>query len=147
MRRHAALLTVVSVLAVSACGSTPLSVSQLRSDATRICQAAAGRGERLPSATSPAGAAAFLRSSAPILRQQLDNLRALTPPSQLAKTYNSAVAELAEQVRLLSATVKRLAAGADPLAAIRSLQQQLSPSEARGDAGWQQLGIPACATS
>jgi hypothetical protein len=147
MRGAATLATAVCVLALAACGGTPLSVSQLRNNATRVCQAASRQGDRIPTPTSPAGATAFLKSGVPVLRDELTNLRALTPPSSLLSTYTSSVAAVSDQLRLLRQAVQRVDAGVEPLGAVRALQQQLSPSETRADTGWHSLGIPACATS
>ena len=148
MKRGAtSLAAALCLVALGACGGTPLSVSQLRTNATRVCQAASRQGDRIPTPTSPNQATAFLKSGVPVLRDELTNLRALTPPSSLASTYSSSVAAVSEQLRLLRQAVQRVDAGAEPLGAIRTLQLQLSSSEARGDAGWHSLDIPACATT
>lgn len=147
MRRTAWPALAATVIALAGCGSPPLSVSQLRGSATRICQLASRQGDQIPYPSSPGATAAFLRSSVPVLRDQLANLKALTPPSSMESTYASSVAALSQQLQLIRQTVQRLDAGADPLSAIRVLQQRLSAIEAQGDAAWRKLGIPACATS
>ena len=147
MNRAAALACAALALALVGCGGVSLSLSQLRGNATRACQAAATRAQRIPYPSSGAQTTAFLKNSVPVLSDQLSNLRSLTPPANLASKYQISIGALSEQLHLLQQTVVRLDAGAEPLGAIRALQRQLSSSEARGDAAWRELGIPACATT
>ena len=136
--------TVGAALALAACGSTPLSVTQLRSSATRICQLAVKQGNRIAAPASPAASASFLRRGVPILTRELASLRALQPPSALSGDYRSALSAFSQQLTLIQAAVRRLDAGADPVITFKLLQSQLAPIESRGAAAWQALGVPSC---
>jgi hypothetical protein len=146
MKRAAALGCVMALTWAYGCGSPPLSVSQLRSSATRVCQTAARRGDQIPRPSSVDATGLFLRSGITILRQQLTGLRELHAPAKLARTYASAVNDVQQQVRYLEAARRQLSAGGAPIRTMRVLQSELTPTEAQADSDWRSLDIPACAS-
>ena len=144
--RFTARALALALAGCAGCGTTPLSLTQLRSSATQVCQQATKRAQRIPNPASPEAADAFLRRGIGVLRSEFAGLRALRPPNNLADTYRASLDDLSEQVRLLREADQHLAAGADPVMAVRRLQAQLAPLESRADANWRSLEIPACAS-
>jgi hypothetical protein len=137
-------LAVLSALALAACGASSPSARQLRLAATRACVSAASQAERIATPVAPAGSADFLRRGLAVLTPELARLRRLHAPSDLAATYSSAVRSSAGLRALLGAAVESLDHGADPVSTVQTLQRRLAPLEARGDAAWRALDVPAC---
>lgn len=144
MRVRLALLTALICGGLGACGATPLSVTDLRSSATRICQQAVRQGNSIPGPRSPSASAGFLRAGLPILTRELATLKTLTPPSSMQSNYSTALQAFSAQLTLIKDAIRSLDAGADPVSTFKALQGQLSPFQARGATAWQTLGIPAC---
>jgi hypothetical protein len=67
-------------------------------------------------------------------------------PHAEAGTYSTAVGSLTQELLILTGRVHDLDRGADPVATIKALQRQLEPVEAKGDAAWRTLEVPACVT-
>lgn len=142
--RRLPISALAAALAVGGCGSTPLSTSQLRSKATRVCTVATRRTNAIRSPASPAAAAAFLRRGIAVLRPELAQLRALRPPSDLAQVYGISVQAFSGKLLALDAAVRDLDSGADPAPAFKALQQRLTPLESEENGAWQALQVPAC---
>jgi hypothetical protein len=126
------------------CGSATLSARELRRRATLLCTTAVRRtnGIALPASTS--GGATFLARGITVFRPELEALRKLAPPRRLAGPYRAALAEGAQQLDALIATDRYLGQGGDPVVAIRQLDVELGPINARDRAAWQEVGAPAC---
>lgn len=134
----------LAALAVSGCGSTPLSTSQLRSGATRVCLLASRQTDRIATPASPAGSDMFLARGIAVLKPELATLRTLRPPSDLADVYATSMNAFANKLRALKDTIRDLSGGEDPVIAIKTLQQELAPIESQENGAWQALQIPAC---
>jgi hypothetical protein len=147
VRRSAVLACTVAGIAVTGCGSTPLSTTDLRADATRMCATATTQTAAIPAPQSPAASGAFLKRGIAILRPELAGLRALKPPGDLAQVYSISVNAFSGKLHALEATVRDLGAGGDPVIAMKVLQQRLAPLESEEDGAWQALQIPACLNS
>ena len=80
------------------------------------------------------------------LAPELKALARLQPGGDAARIYAGAVTDGREELQALRFTVKGLRAGNDPVVAIKTLQQTLTPPESRADDAWGSLGIEACAT-
>ena len=143
MRRRAAVASLVA-LAIAGCGGSSGSMKRLRAQAGRVCTKALDAGALIRPPTVPALTAAFLRHGITVLRPELAGLRRLRPPSEQADEYRTAVDALDRELTILAATVHDLDRGADPLRAIKALQQRLAPAEVREDAAWRTLDVPAC---
>ncbi len=137
--------TLAVALAMAACGSSSLSTVQLRTSAAQACDLAHQRAEKIPTPSTPAGGAGFLSRGITALAPAQATLESLRPPGDLAGAYRTAVGFSGKRLAALRFTLADLKVGDDPVVAIKSLQEKLAPLEARGDAAWRSLGIPACA--
>ena len=143
MRRGPVALLAGATL-VAGCGSTPLSVTQLRNSATQICESATRQAGRIPSPSSPSRSVAFLRSGARIMSYELRGLRALRPPGSLSALYASTVRDFSQQLNFVEQSVQQMAHGEDPVITVKLLQGQLGPIESKEQTEWDGLGVPAC---
>ena len=139
-----AALVVSATLIVSGCGRASESVGQLRAQAASVCARAIDAGARIKPPAVPAGTATFLRRGSDVLDTEVAQFRTLRPPNEHAGAYSAAVEALRREAAILTATVRDLDRGADPLPAIKTLQHRLAPVEADDDAAWRTLGVPAC---
>ncbi|MFZ0042410.1 MAG: hypothetical protein WAK93_13950 [Solirubrobacteraceae bacterium] len=137
--------TVAAGLVVSACGSTALSASQLRSFATRSCDQARKRTDEIPTPVTPDGGASFLSRGVAALEPEQKTLASLQPPQTLRTDYNAAVSASGQELAALRLTLARLRGGADPVTSIKDLQRRLTPLERRADTAWHALDVPGCA--
>ena len=144
MSHRLATLAVVGGLVLAGCGSKPLSSGELQSQATRVCTLASQQTNRIRTPASPAGTAVFLRQGIAVLTPALAQLRRLRAPSDVADVYTASVKAFAEKLGFLRAAERDIAGGQDPVAAMQTLQQQLSPIVSQENGGWQALDIPAC---
>lgn len=129
---------------LAGCGSSQLSASDLRTEATRVCVTASQATSRIPNPKSPTDANAFLEQGIAVLRPELAGLKALSPPSDLAQVYGISLHAFSRKLGALDATVRGLDSGADPVTAVQSLQKRLTPLESEEDGAWTALQIPAC---
>jgi hypothetical protein len=143
--RRAVLAAVCAALMLGGCGGGgPLSGDQLRSRATAFCSAAGRQTERIPTPSSPAGGAAFLKRGIAVLEPELRQLKTLKAPDDLAQVYSTGVGAFAQKLKALRAAVRELDSGANPVTAMTALQQRLTPIETAEDGAWQALEVPAC---
>ena len=139
----AAALLMVAML-VAGCGSHTLTDSQLRTRATRICKLATRRTDRITTPTAPGQGAAFLSRGIAALTPELTALQRLSAPDDMSGDYRDAVDATGAELTALRSTLKGLRAGNDPVVAIKTLQQELTPAEARASSAWTTLELPAC---
>jgi hypothetical protein len=144
MRRLGGALCAVISLCVAGCGATSLSTQELRSQATRLCTAARHQTDRIAAPSSPAGAGPFLSRGIVALSPELSGLRQLQPAHDLAQVYSTAVSSFSQKLDALHQAAHAVAGGGDPVSAIKTLQQRLTPLEAQEDGAWRALEIPAC---
>jgi len=137
-----AALGPLVALALVGCGSSSPSASQLQARATPICKLAARRMSAIPAPTLPSGGARFLSQGIAALGPELAQLRRLGS----AGDYGDALGATAAELHALRSTLRGLRAGNDPVVAIKTLAQELSPIEVRADGDWHSLGVPACAS-
>jgi hypothetical protein len=145
--RGVARLVAVTFGAVllAGCGSSTLTAGELRTRATRLCTTAVLRSNEIALPASTSGGAAFLAHGITIFRPELAALRKLAPPRSLAEPYRVALADAAQQLDALVATDHNLRNGDDPVVAIRQLNLELVPIDARDTASWRAVGVPGCA--
>jgi hypothetical protein len=139
------LLLLAAGLAVAGCGgSSQLSASSLRSQASQVCTAADARMSAIPTPPSPSAAVMFLHSGLTVLRPELAALRALKPSGDLAEVYGISLRAFSRKLDTLSTTVHKIDTGGDPVKELQALQSQLGPLESTENGAWQALQIPAC---
>jgi hypothetical protein len=139
-----ATLTVLAPLGFSACGDSGLSAGQVRLAASQSCRAAGARAQRIATPSAPGGSRTFLIRGVGLFAAELVELRKLKPPNEMASVYATAVTAFTDKLLAVRAAVGKLDRGADPVTTIRQLQRKLSPIEAREDAAWHALDVPAC---
>lgn len=144
--RAGALALLVGTGIAGCGGSSSLSVSQLRTRATRICTVAQRRTERISTPTLPGEGPRYLSRGIAVLTPELGDLRELSAPSGMAADFRTGVKALSAELRALRSSLNGLDTGNDPVVAIKTLQSQLAPLEARAGSAWVSLGIPACAS-
>jgi hypothetical protein len=141
--RLAATLLMAAMLAAG-CGSHALTDSQLRARATRICQLATVRSDRIATPTAPGQGATFLSRGIAALTPELTALKRLSAPDDMSGDYRDAVDATGMELTALRSTLKGLRAGNDPVVAIKTLQAELAPAEAKASSAWTTLELPAC---
>jgi hypothetical protein len=134
----------MAAMLVAGCGSHTLSDSQLRTRATRICRLATKRTDRITTPTSPGQEAEFLKRGIAALTPELTALKRLSAPGDMSGDYRAAVEATSTELAALRSTRKGLRAGNDPVVAIKTLQQELAPAEAKASSAWTTLELPAC---
>jgi hypothetical protein len=146
-RAPAGLLTAVALvvaLLAAGCGSASLTDGQLRSRASRICALASQRTDRIPTPTSPRKGALFIRRGIAAMAPELTALQRLRAPTDMSGDYRDALRATGAELIALRGTLKGLRAGNDPVVAIKTLEQQLKPAEAKAAGAWTALELPAC---
>jgi len=141
-----ALAAGAVALALAGCGPSAPSMSRMRAQAARVCTRALARTSRIPPPNTPAQTGTFLRSGISALRMELAQLRKLRAPTDQASAYATALGAEGRELTILAATLHDLDRGADPLSAINTLARALTPVEAKEDAAWRTLEVPACLT-
>jgi hypothetical protein len=137
-------VAAVAALVLAGCGSSKLSSKQLRARATAACTVAARKTTHIPTPTDPAGGAAFLKRGIAVLTPAVAALKRLKPPPDVANVFENSVHGLEKQLDLVERTARYLRDAQDPVLAMKTLQQRLTPIEAGVDSGWRALEIPAC---
>ncbi len=135
---------LVAALAVTGCGSHTLTDSQLRTRATRICKLATQRTDRIATPTTPGQGAAFLSRGIAAMTRELTALQRLSAPEDMSGDYRDAVHATGAELAAVRSTLKGLRAGNDPVVAMKTLQQELTPAEAKASSAWTTLELPAC---
>jgi hypothetical protein len=140
----AATTAAASMLALTGCGSSSLSTSRLRADATNICLRADAQSVRIQPPATPAGTSAFMRRGVAVLTPELAQLRRLRPPARERGAYSTMLGAFERELSILRTTSDGLDRGADPVSTIKTLQERLAPVESDEAAASRQLQIPAC---
>jgi hypothetical protein len=144
MRLACATTLVLVLVALTGCGSKPLSTGELETQATRVCALASRQTDRIRSPASPAGSELFLRQGIAVLTPALAQLRKLHPPPDVADVYTASLAAFAKKLGYLKAAAHDIAGGQDPVGTMQTLRQQLAPLLSQENGGWQALNVPAC---
>ncbi len=88
----------------------------------------------------------FLQSGLTIQKEQLDKLKALEPPSELAGTFDEATALLDQQSAAIQGAADRIAGGEDAETVIRSVDAEIDSLNDQADAKAKELGLEVCGT-
>jgi hypothetical protein len=134
----------VAAVAAAGCGSASPSQTQLRTQASAICSHANRVISRIATPPAEAGGEAFLRRGVTVLKPELQQLRQLSPPSDVADVWSTAMRTLSAQLSAIESTAAEIQQGADATQSYKSLQQTLAPLETQANNAWSALQIPAC---
>ncbi|MFZ1994068.1 MAG: hypothetical protein WAU75_08155 [Solirubrobacteraceae bacterium] len=144
--RWACVPVLALALATAGCGgSDVMSAHQLRTGAARVCTVTAQRLNRIPTPQIPSEGAVFLRRGIAAVAPELAALSAMHPDGELGVHFRQAVSATEQELKVLQSSLRGLKAGNDPIVAIKTLQVQLAPLEAKSRAAWAALGVPGCA--
>jgi len=146
VRSSAATATLAMLAAAMAvgCGSSPLSASDLRQQASAICSRADRQITRIPTPGSEGAGNSFLKQGIAALDPELNDLKTLKPPADEAEVYQSGIKALGAELDAVKSATAKLDQGADPVRTFRQLQDTLAPLETDADNAWRALSITAC---
>ncbi len=144
MSPRGAGLALLASLALAGCGSVSASVVDLRRDAAAVCRHINHRFRGPTATANEAQDARFLTSGIGPLAAQLQQLRAIAPPRDVADVYHAGLAALGQELVGLRAAVTAIHQGQDPAMAYRALRRQLAPLENQVNDAWQALEIADC---
>lgn len=149
-RSLAALIALIAAigLAVAGCGgggggSAQLTAEELREKADQICADYDKRIEELGE-PNPEEFGAFLRDGSELQADMLSDLRDLTPPDELADTYNSALDTLDEITAALTSAADRIDDGEGALQVFGEMNDNLQELGSKADKAAEDLGLENC---
>ncbi len=148
-RPIAALAVVGAVAAIAGCGggddsSGQLSADEFRSQADAICADANSRLDALDEPTGNDQVLGFLQSGLTLQKEQLEKLKALQPPDDLAGTFNEATDLLTQQTAAIQGAADRISGGEDPETVIGDVDSQIDSLNDQADAKAKELGLTVC---
>ena len=111
------------------CGSSPLSASDLRQQASAICSRADRQITRIPTPGSEGAGNSFLKQGIAALDPELNDLKTLKPPADEAEVYQSGIKALGAELDAVKSATAKLDQGADPVRTFRQLQDTLAPGD------------------
>ena len=150
-RPLAALAVVGAAAAIAGCGGGDdsggaLSADEFRTQADAICADANTRLEALDEPSGSDQVLGFLQSGLTVQKEQLDKLKALQPPDDLAGTFNEAMDLLDQQTTEIQGAADRISDGEDPEAVINDVSAELDSISDQADAKAKELGLEVCGT-
>jgi len=138
------LTAAVVAVTLAGCGSTTLSAHAVRTRAALLCTTAIRRSDKIAMPSSTSAGAAFLAKGITVFGSEVQALHKLAPPHELASAYRTALSTATQQLDALIATEHDLRAGGDPVIAIKQLDLELGPINARDRQAWRAVGVPDC---
>lgn len=144
MTGRSAGLAGLAAVTLAACGNPSASLVDLRHDAGAICRRTNRAFGAVNAPVSEIRDASFLRSGQTRLAVQLRQLRALSPPHEVADVYRAALGGLGQELDALRSTVGVIRQGEDPALAYRRLGRQIAPARSQVNDAWQALQIADC---
>jgi hypothetical protein len=150
-RPLAALAVLGAAAAIAGCGggdddSGALSADEFRSQADAICADANTRIDALDAPTSADQVLGFLQSGLTVQTEQLEKLKALEPPDDLAGTFNEATDLLDQQKAAIQDAADRIEGGEDPEAVISEADPKIESISDQAKAKAKELGLTVCGT-
>jgi hypothetical protein len=148
-RSFAGLATLGAVALIAGCGgggSDSLSADEFRQQADAICADANTKIEALTEPSANDQVLGFFQSGLQIYQEQIEDLKALEPPDELAPTFNEATGLLDQQLAKITAAVDKMESGEDPTATVAALQTELEPLNSEADAKAKEIGLTVCGT-
>jgi hypothetical protein len=150
-RPLAALAVLGAAAAIAGCGggdddSGALSAEEFRSQADAICADANTRLDALDEPTGADQVLGFLQSGLTVQKEQLEKLKALQPPDDLAGTFNEATDLLDQQTAAIQGAADRIAGGEDAETVIGEVDSKIDSINEQADAKAKELGLEVCGT-
>lgn len=150
-RPLAALAVLGAAAAIAGCGggdddSGALSAEEFRQQADAICADANTRIDALDEPTGADQVLGFLQSGLTVQKEQLEKLKALEPPDDLAGTFTEATDLLDQQTAAIQGATDRIAGGEDPEAVIGEVDSEIDSLSDQADAKAKELGLEVCGT-
>ena len=150
-RPLAALAVLGAAAAIAGCGggdddSGALSADEFRQQADAICADANTRIDALDEPTGADQVLGFLQSGLTVQKEQLEKLKALEPPDDLAGTFSEATDLLDQQTAAIQGATDRIAGGEDPEAVIGEVDSEIDSLSDQADAKAKELGLEVCGT-
>jgi hypothetical protein len=144
MRRGAAF-AALAVLGLGGCGgSSSLTADQLRARATVLCNLASVQTDRITTPSAPADTGRFLRQGIALIEPELQQLRKLHAPQDIASVYATGTGGMGQELAALRAARASIERGDNAVTATKALGQKLAPLRIEVDGAWRALQIPAC---
>lgn len=128
----------------AATSTTALTAEQFRARADAICSSYNARNEALPTPTSPDTVGPYFAQAMPLAQQQLAELRALTPPTELKPTYDATLTVLQQTITELGDAQSRIADGEDPATVLTDIADRVNGLKAEADRRATELGLTVC---
>ena len=150
-RPLAALAVLGAAAAIAGCGggdddSGALSAEEFRSQADAICADANTRLDALDEPTGADQVLGFLQSGLTVQKEQLEKLKALQPPDDLAGTFNEATDLLDQQTAEIQGAADRIAGGEAAETVIGEVDSKIDSINEQADAKAKELGLEVCGT-
>jgi len=140
-----ALAVALALTAAGCGGSSSMSETVLRAQASRVCAVATQRLNSIPTPRVPSAGQSFLRRGIAALRPELTALSAIHPGGELGVHFRAARGATEQELKVLESSLKGLKAGNDPIVTFKTLQTQVAPLEKQASTAWRALGVRACA--
>jgi hypothetical protein len=148
-RPFAGLATLGAVALIAGCGgggSGTLSADEFRQQADAICADANTRIAALTEPSADDQILGFLQAGLPIQQEQLQKLKDLEPPDDLAGTFDEATGLLDQQLAAVASAADRIGGGGDPAAVVAEAQTKIQSLNDQADAKAKELGLTVCGT-
>jgi len=148
-RPFAGLATLGAVAFIAGCGgggSDTLSADEFRQQADAICAEANTRIDALTEPSASDQILGFFQSALTIQQEQIQKLKDLEPPDDLAPTFDEATGLLDQQVTKITGAIDDMEAGQDPATVVAAAQTEFDALSDQADAKAKELGLTVCGT-
>jgi hypothetical protein len=143
VKRAIAALAAGAVLSASGCGGDDrLSEEEFREQANSVCADYEDRIRDIGTPTSVDEIPAYVDEALPVVEQEIEELKALSPPSEQQETFDEMIAE-AEKAAAVGPELREAAEENDRAAIERALDEGNAASD-RADEHARELGLTAC---
>jgi hypothetical protein len=147
-------LLALPALAVAGCGgddkaaeattAAALTADQWRTQADAICADIDTKADALKQPEAPADFQGFLEAGIPLAQDQIDRLKALVPPAELASIQTQAVANQEEGLATIKGALDRIKGGEDPLKVVTEVQADITRIQDEGKKLAKDAGLTVC---
>jgi hypothetical protein len=136
------LATGVAVVAFAGCGGDQLTRAELREQGNAICAKYEGQIDELAVPSAIDDIPGYVAKAAPIVENEIDELKALDPPDEAQETFDQMIAE-AEKTLTAGRDLAEAAETGDD-AAVEEALNAGNVASSRADRHAQTLGLTEC---